>query len=115
MIGLLLKNHFKRNRSNVIKPNVKNITSLLAVGILTVSLLGLLGFILFQITDTFYRLDLGNVYLTIVFLILLIVLTVYEVVNIIKQLFQNEDNNIYLKLPVTKESVFISKIIYIYT
>ncbi|MFA7367697.1 MAG: hypothetical protein WC008_05245, partial [Bacilli bacterium] len=34
--------------------------------------------------------------------------------NIIKQLYQSKDNNIYLKLPIEKEKIFLSKIIYLY-
>lgn len=96
------------------KINAKNLFGFLALSILTLVLLSLFGFIIYALTDTFYRLDLEDVYLTAIFFILLIVLTLYELVNIIKQLYQNDDNDIYLKLPIKKEELFISKILYIY-
>ncbi len=96
------------------KINAKNLFGFLALSILTLVLLSLFGFIIYSLTDTFYRLDLEDVYLTAIFFILLIVLTLYELVNIIKQLYQNDDNDIYLKLPIKKEELFISKILYIY-
>ena len=46
--------------------------------------------------------------------ILLLVLTIYETFTIIKTLYQSKDNHIYLKLPIKKETLFLSKIIYIY-
>ncbi|MCK9234913.1 MAG: hypothetical protein WC225_03490 [Acholeplasmataceae bacterium] len=114
MMLLLLKNHLKRSRPSQLNLTTKNITGITAIFILSVGLLGLMGFVLFQITDSFYRLGLDDVYLKAVFFILLIVLIIYEVVNIIKQLYQNDDNFIYLKLPIKTETVFLSKVIFIY-
>ncbi len=114
MIRILLKNHLKRNRISNFKITAKNLFGFLALLILSLSLLSLFGFIIYSLTDTFYRLDLEDVYLTVVFFILLIVLTLYEIINIIKQLYQSSDNDIYLKLPVKKEELFVSKVIFIY-
>lgn len=114
MILILLKNHFKRNRLNGVKLNPKNIAGIFALVVLSFGLLGLLGFILFQLTTTFSKLRLDDIYLTTTFFILLIVLVLHEIVNILKQLFQNKDNEIYAKLPVKKEVIFLSKIIYMY-
>ncbi|MFA5560934.1 MAG: hypothetical protein WC964_04080 [Acholeplasmataceae bacterium] len=114
MILLLLKNYFKRSRPSQFKITTKNLTGIIAILILSIGLLGLMGFVLYQITDSFYRLDLGDVYLKAIFFILIIVLTIYEVVNIIKQLFNNDDNFLYLKLPIKTETIFVSKIIFIY-
>jgi hypothetical protein len=82
--------------------------------VLTAVILSIFGYILYLLTQSFARLRLPDIYLKTVFFILLTVLTVYEVFNIIKQLYQSKDNQIYLKLPVTKEQVFLSKIIYLY-
>jgi len=81
---------------------------------LTAIILFIFGYIIFLLTQTFAKLRLPDVYLKTVFLILFLVLTVYETLNIIKQLYQSKDNQIYLKLPVTKEKIFFSKIIYLY-
>ena len=114
MITILLKNHLKRNRISNFKITAKNFFGFLALLVLSILLLFLFGFVIYSLTDTFYRLDLEDVYLTVVFFILLIVLTLYEIINIIKQLYQNSDNDIYLKLPIKKEELFISKVIFIY-
>lgn len=114
MIWTLVKNHFKRGRPRATNVNTKNILGYVVLIVLTGLILTILGYILFLLTQTFQRLRLPDVYLKIVIFILLIVLTIYEVFNIIKQLFQSKDNEIYLKLPILKEKVFLSKIIYIY-
>lgn len=114
MIWLLVKNHFKRSKPRVTNINAKNILGYILLGILTVSILSIFGYILLLLTQTFSRLRLPEVYLKTVFFILLIVLTVYEIFNIIKQLYQSKDNHIYLKLPIEKEKIFLSKIIYLY-
>src|SRR5690554_2787627 len=114
MITILLKNHLKRNRISNFKITAKNFFGFLALLVLSILLLFLFGFVIYSLTDTFYRLDLEDVYLTVVFFILLIVLTLYEIINIIKQLYQSSDNDIYLKLPVKKEELFVSKVIFIY-
>lgn len=114
MIRTLVKNHFQRSKPRVTNVNTKNILGYILLSILTVTILGIFGYILFLLTQSFQRLRLPHVYLKSVFLILLLVLTVYEIFNIIKQLYQSKDNHIYLKLPIEKEKVFLSKIIYLY-
>jgi len=114
MVITLVKNHFKRSKPRITNVNTKNILGLLMLVILTAVILGIFGYILFLLTQTFSRLRLPDVYLKTVFFILLTVLTVYEIFNIIKQLYQSKDNHIYLKLPVKRETVFLSKIIYLY-
>ena len=114
MIKILVNNQFKRNRISNFKFTKKNIFGFISLFILTISLLTLLGFIVYQVTETFYRLELEDVYLTTVFFILILVLTIFETINIIKQLYLSNDNQIYFKLPIKKEEIFLSKIIYIY-
>lgn len=114
MVITLVKNHFKRSKPRITNINTKNILGLLLLGLLTIVILGIFGYILLLLTQTFARLRLPDVYLKTVFFILLGVLTIYEVFNIIKQLYQSKDNHIYLKLPIKKETVFLSKIIYLY-
>src|SRR5690554_861007 len=114
MVITLIKNHFKRSKPRLNNINTKNILGLILLGLLTVLILGIFGYILLLLTQTFARLRLPDVYLKTVFFILLGVLTIYEVFNIIKQLYQSKDNHIYLKLPIEKEKIFLSKIIYIY-
>lgn len=114
MLITLVKNHFKRGKPRVTNINAKNILGLLVLVLLTLGILGIFAYILFLLTSTFQRLRLPDVYLKTVFFILLIVLTIYEVFNIIKNLYQSKDNHIYLKLPVEREKVFLSKIIYLY-
>ncbi|HHW79978.1 MAG TPA: hypothetical protein GX742_04135 [Acholeplasmataceae bacterium] len=114
MVITLIKNHFKRSKPRLNNINTKNILGLILLGILSVLILGIFGYILLLLTQTFARLRLPDVYLKTVFFILLGVLTIYEVFNIIKQLYQSKDNHIYMKLPIEKEKVFLSKIIYLY-
>lgn len=114
MVITLVKNHFKRSKPRLTNINTKNILSLIMLFVLTAVVLSIFGYILYLLTQSFARLRLPDIYLKTVFFILLTVLTVYEVFNIIKQLYQSKDNQIYLKLPVTKEQVFLSKIIYLY-
>ncbi|MFA7367940.1 MAG: hypothetical protein WC008_06480, partial [Bacilli bacterium] len=114
MIKILVRNHFKRSKPRVTNINAKNIIGYVLLAILTALILGVFGYILLLLTQTFSRLRLPDVYLKTVFFILLIVLTIYEIFNIIKQLYQSKDNNIYLKLPIEKEKIFLSKIIYLY-
>ena len=114
MVITLVKNHFKRSKPRLTNINTKNILSLIMLFVLTAVILSIFGYILYLLTQSFARLRLPDIYLKTVFFILLTVLTVYEVFNIIKQLYQSKDNQIYLKLPVTKEQVFLSKIIYLY-
>src|SRR5690554_8116118 len=103
MVITLVKNHFKRSKPRITNVNTKNILGLLMLVILTAVILGIFGYILLLLTQTFARLRLPDVYLKTVFFILLGVLTIYEVFNIIKQLYQSKDNHIYLKLPIEKE------------
>ncbi len=114
MIKILVRNHFKRSKPRLTNINAKNIIGYVLLAILTALILGVFGYILLLLTQTFSRLRLPDVYLKTVFFILLIVLTIYEIFNIIKQLYQSKDNNIYLKLPIEKEKIFLSKIIYLY-
>ena len=114
MIKILVKNHFKRSKPRITNVNTKNIMGYVLLAILTVVILSIFGYILLLLTQTFSRLRLPDIYLKTVFFILLIVLTVYEIFNIIKQLYQSKDNYIYLKLPIEKEKIFLSKIIYLY-
>lgn len=114
MIWVLVKNHFKRSKPRLTNINTKNVLGYIVLVVLTGLILSIFGYILFILTQTFQRLRLPEVYLKTVFFILVMVLTIYEVFNIIKQLYQSKDNDIYMKLPVSKEKVFISKIIYLY-
>lgn len=114
MVLTLLKNHFNRSKPRMTNINKKNILGLLMLVVLTTLILFIFGYIIFLLTQTFVKLRLSDVYLKTVFFILFIVLTVYETLNIIKQLYQSKDNHIYLKLPVSKEKIFFSKVLYLY-
>ncbi len=114
MVITLLKNHFNRSKPRINQVSKRNIAGLVMLFILTAVILFIFGYILFLLTQTFSKLRLPDVYLKTVFFILVIVLTIYETFNIIKQLYQSKDNQIYLKLPITKEKVFFSKVLYLY-
>ena len=114
MVITLVKNQLKRGKPRVNQMHTKNIVGVLLLAILTATILGIFGYILFLLTHSFARLRLPDIYLKTVFFILIVVLTVFEIFNIIKELFQSKDNQIYLKLPITKEQLFMSKMIYLY-
>lgn len=114
MVLTLLKNHFNRSKPRITSVSKKNIAGLIMLVFLTAIILFIFGYIIFLLTQTFAKLRLPDVYLKTVFFILFLVLTIYETLNIIKQLYQTKDNQIYLKLPVSKEKIFFSKIIYLY-
>ncbi len=114
MVITLVKNQLKRGKPRIQQMHTKNIVGVVLLAILTATILGIFGYILFLLTQSFARLRLPDIYLKTVFFILIVVLTVFEIFNIIKELFQSKDNQIYLKLPITKEQLFISKIIYLY-
>lgn len=114
MVITLVKNQLKRGKPRVNQMHTKNIVGVVLLAILTATILGIFGYILFLLTHSFARLRLPDIYLKTVFFILIVVLTVFEIFNIIKELFQSKDNQIYLKLPITKEQLFMSKMIYLY-
>ena len=114
MVITLVKNQLKRGKPRVNQMHTKNIVGVLLLAILTATILGIFGYILFLLTHSFARLRLPDIYLKTLFFILIVVLTVFEIFNIIKELFQSKDNQIYLKLPITKEQLFMSKMIYLY-
>lgn len=114
MVITLVKNQLKRGKPRVNQMHTKNIVGVVLLAILTATILGIFGYILFLLTHSFARLRLPDIYLKTVFFILIVVLTVFEIFNLIKELFQSKDNQIYLKLPITKEQLFMSKMIYLY-
>ena len=114
MVITLVKNQLKRGKPQGKSNAYQKILLVYCLQYLLQQFLVFLAYILFLLTHSFARLRLPDIYLKTVFFILIVVLTVFEIFNIIKELFQSKDNQIYLKLPITKEQLFMSKMIYLY-
>lgn len=118
MIYTLVKSLFKRSMPRVpsftTKSIIKSIVQSIISFVFIIGLIYFLTFILTQIINTFVRLRLHNVYLSFIFFIILLVLIIVAVYLIVRNLYFSKDNELYLKLPIKKRDLFISKLIYIY-
>lgn len=92
------------------KSIIQSLTSILFIS----GLVYFIYLVLLQIINTFVRLRFHNVYFSFIFFIILLILIIVEVFLIVKNLYFSKDNELYLKLPIKKNDLFIAKLIYIY-
>lgn len=114
MIYTLVKSLFRRNMPRVPKVKTKSIIQSLTSILFISGLVYFIYLVLLQIINTFVRLRFHNVYFSFIFFIILLILIIVEVFLIVKNLYFSKDNELYLKLPIKKNDLFIAKLIYIY-
>lgn len=107
----LIKLEFKKSNFRLKNLKERKIFNLIIVSIISVLLFGIAFYSVYLISNTFYKLDLEKIYITIIFFLLFLVTISYQLKQTIVNIYNDKDKNIYKILPINKSKIYLSKII----
>ncbi|MCQ2409586.1 MAG: hypothetical protein MJ068_03485 [Clostridia bacterium] len=105
LVGLHLKQSTGRSQKKIAEYILPAIFLMASLAVIVVSL--------YYSGKAFDKLRFGTEYITISIFILQLIMIVYNIVATIKQLYMSNDSLLFLKLPIKKIDIYLSKIIFI--
>lgn len=112
MLNELIKLQIKQRRQNT--DLKKKSVSLIVPFCFLLLFVAVVAISVYMSARAFYKLRFGNEFITAVFSVLQIILTVFSLTAILKNLYFSNDSLLLLKLPIKKTEIYLSKIIFIF-
>lgn len=112
MLNELIKLQIKQKRQNTGLKN-KSVSLIVSICFLLM-FIAVIAVSVYMSARAFYKLRFGGEFITAVFFLLQVILTVFSLTAILKNLYFSNDSLLLLKLPIKKTEIYLSKILFIF-